>query len=143
MSVLASIWPAYRRIVERLRETQGALAAAKRTAAASKLRTSLLERKIERLCKRLTRLESSNRSLKGSLAARTLSPFVLEESIAPRLDALRQSSRRAEADALDDIFASRSNGYRQTRDMGEEQRVESCWTLAPTSERRASPRRAR
>jgi FkbM family methyltransferase len=126
MSLLASIWPAYRRIVERLRETRDALAAARRTAAASKLRTSVLERKIERLRKRLTRLESSNRSLKGSLAARTLSPLVLEESIAPRLDALRQSSRRAEADALDDHFASRSDGYRQIRDMGGERRATFC-----------------
>ncbi len=126
MRVLAIIWPAYRRILERLRETRDALAAAKRTAAASKLRTSALQRKVARLRKRLSRLESSNRSLKGSIASRTLSPLVLEEAIAPRLDALRQSSRRAAADELDDVFASRSVGYRETRDMGEERRVELC-----------------
>jgi FkbM family methyltransferase len=115
LAKLARILPTYRRLLDELRQTREALSSARRAAALSKARKDGLEQRVTRLRGRLAALTESNRALKSSLAARTLSPAVLEQSTLVRLDALRKRARVGADAAVEEDFAARSAAYRECR----------------------------
>jgi FkbM family methyltransferase len=112
---LARMIPAYRRLLDELQQARDAHASARRTSSASKSRAVALEQKVDRLRSRIARLQAQHRAAKAAHASRTLSPTVLEQSIAVRLAALTQPSRRELACARDEDFASRSAAYSELR----------------------------